>query len=163
MVRKSDQLSWIGERARSSPPPSTGSPDSSEVRGLHNLHDFSSSPICVCMLSHFSLVQLFVTLWIIAHQASLFMGFFRQEYWSGLSCPAPGDLPNLGTEPTSLVALALAGGFFSTSATCKDPLHIFLPQRPPSNSLRNRTSSLPPIMFMNNIVFPELHFHYMSK
>ena len=82
-----------------------------------HFHNFSSSPICVCMLSHFSLVQLFVTLWIIAHQASLFMGFFRQEYWSGLSCPAPGDLPNLGTEPTSLVALALAGGFFSTSAT----------------------------------------------
>ena len=144
MVRKSDQLSWIGKRARSSPPPSTGSPDSSEVRGLHNLHDFSSSPICVCVLSHFSFVQLFVTLWIIAHQAPLFMGFFRQEYWSGLSCPAPGDLPNLGTEPTSLGALALAGGFFSTSTTCKDPLHIFLPQRPPSNSLRNRISSLPP-------------------
>ena len=40
-----------------------------------------------CMLSHFSHVQLFVTLWSVAHQASLSMGFSRQEYWSGLPCP----------------------------------------------------------------------------
>ena len=142
MVRKSDQLSWISERARSSFPRYAGSPDSSEVPGLHNLHDFSPPAPCVCMLSHFSLVQLFVTLWIIAHQAPLFTGFFRQEYLSGLPCPAPGDLPNPGIEPTSLMALSLAGGFFSISATCKDPLHI-LPQLPPSNSPRNKTSSLP--------------------
>ena len=40
------------------------------------------------------------------------MGFSRQEYWSGLACPPPGDLPNLGIEPESLMSLALAGGFF---------------------------------------------------
>ena len=45
----------------------------------------------VCLLSR---VQLFVTLWIIAHQATLSMGFFRQEYWSGLPSPPPGDLPD---------------------------------------------------------------------
>ena len=39
--------------------------------------------------------------WIIAHQASLSMGFFRLEYWSELPCPPPGDLPNPGTEPRS--------------------------------------------------------------
>ena len=41
-----------------------------------------------------------------------------QEYWSGLPCPPPGDLPDLGIEPASLRCPALAGGFFTTSATC---------------------------------------------
>ena len=53
------------------------------------------------MLSRFSLVQLFATLWTVACQAPLSMGFSRQEYWSGLSCPPPGDLPNSGIEPRS--------------------------------------------------------------
>ena len=44
---------------------------------------------------------LFVTLWTIACQAPLYMGFFRQEYWSGLPCPPPGDLANPGIEPVS--------------------------------------------------------------
>ena len=46
-------------------------------------------------------VGLFVTPWIVAQQAPLSMGFSRQEYWSGLPCPPPGDLPNLGMEPGS--------------------------------------------------------------
>ena len=46
------------------------------------------------MLSHFSHIQLFVTLWTVAHQAPLSMRFSRQEYWSGLPCPPPGDLPD---------------------------------------------------------------------
>ena len=53
------------------------------------------------MPSHFSHVQLFVTLWTVACQASLCMGFSRQEYWSGLPLPSPGDLPTSGTEPGS--------------------------------------------------------------
>ena len=48
---------------------------------------------------------------------SLSMGFSRQESWSGLPCPPPGDLPHPGIEPTSLSSPALAGGFFTTSAT----------------------------------------------
>ena len=53
------------------------------------------------------------------------MGFSRQKYWSGLPFPPPGDLPNPGIEPVSLASPALAGGFFTTSATgeagnCKD-------------------------------------------
>ena len=47
----------------------------------------------------------------------LSMGFSRQEYWSGLPSPPPGDLPNPGTEPVSLGCPAIAGGFFITSAT----------------------------------------------
>ena len=47
--------------------------------------------VCVCVLSHFSRVQLFVTLWTIACQARLSMGFSRQEYWSGLPCSQVGS------------------------------------------------------------------------
>ena len=50
---------------------------------------------------------------------SLSMGFSRQEYWTGLPCPPPGDLPNLGTEPVSLMSPAWGGGFFPTSTTWK--------------------------------------------
>ena len=69
------------------------------------------------MLSHFSCVQLFTMLWTVARQAPLSMGFSRQEYRSGLSSPSPGDLPDSGIKPTCLMSLALAGGFFTTSAT----------------------------------------------
>ena len=48
-----------------------------------------------------SCVRLFATLWTVARQAPLFMGFSRQEYWSGLPFPSPGDLPNPGIEPRS--------------------------------------------------------------
>ena len=68
--------------------------------------------LCVCV---FSCVQPFATLWTIAHQAPLSMGFPRQEYWSGLPFPLPRDLSNPGIEPMSLVSPALAGGFFTTS------------------------------------------------
>ena len=51
--------------------------------------------------------------WTVASQASLSMGFPRQVYWSGLPFPSPGDLPNPGMEPTSLMSPALAGRFFS--------------------------------------------------
>ena len=71
----------------------------------------------VCMLSCFSCARLFATPWTVAYQAPLSLGFSRQEYWSGLPCPSPGDLPNPGIEAGSLVSLALAGRFFTTSAT----------------------------------------------
>ena len=48
-----------------------------------------------------SRVRLFATPWTVAHQAPLSMGFSKQEYWSGLPFPSPGDLPNPGIEPTS--------------------------------------------------------------
>ena len=59
------------------------------------------------MLSRFSHVQLFVTLWTIALQAPLFMGFSRQEYGIRLTYPPPEDLPDPGIEPMSPVAPAL--------------------------------------------------------
>ena len=72
-----------------------------------------------CVPSHFSYVQLFETLWTIAHQAPLSMGFSRQEYWSGLTCPPPGDLPDAGIKTMPLQSPASGGGFFTSSATWK--------------------------------------------
>ena len=60
------------------------------------------SYICICMLSHFSCVWLFVTLWT---AAPLSMEFSRQEYWSGLSCSLQRDLPNPGIEPATSLHL----------------------------------------------------------
>ena len=74
---------------------------------------------CGCVLSH---VPLFVTLWTVARQAPLSMGFPRQGCWSGLPFPPPGHLPDPGIEPASLASPALAGGFFTTGATWEDSL-----------------------------------------
>ena len=75
--------------------------------------------VCVCVLSHFSRVRLFASLWTIAHQAPLSMGFsilqVRILEWA--ACPPLGDLPDPGIEPVSLMSLALAGWFFTTSTT----------------------------------------------
>ena len=68
------------------------------------------------MLSHFSHVWVFVTQWVVVCQAPLSMGFCRQEYWSGLPCPPPGDLPNSEIEPVSVRSLSLASKYFTTSA-----------------------------------------------
>ena len=76
-----------------------------------SLHPLPSLIICVWLfgtpwtvkvkVKSLSRVQLFATPWTIAHQASPSMGFSRQEYWSGLPVPSPGDLPNPGIEPRS--------------------------------------------------------------
>ena len=68
----------------------------------------------VCVLGR---VRLFATSWTVACQASLSMGFSRQEYWSGLPFPSPGNIPDPRIKPTSLMSPALAGGFFTTGAT----------------------------------------------
>ena len=68
---------------------------------------------CICVYSVYvsvqslSRVQLFATLWTAACQAPLSTGFSRQEYWSGLPCPSPGDLPNPGIKPMPPVSPAL--------------------------------------------------------
>ena len=60
-------------------------------------------------------------------QAPLSIGFFRHDYWSELPCPLPGDLPDPGIEPSSLMVPVLAGRFFTTSATWEAlyTCHIF--------------------------------------
>ena len=75
-------------------------------------------------LSHFSRVGLCATLWTLAHQAPLSMGFSRHEHWSGLPCPPPGDLPDPGIKPSSLVSPWLAGGFLTTSTIWEVLSHL---------------------------------------
>ena len=113
----------------------------------------------MCLLSCFSSVQLFVTLWTIAHQATLSMGFSRQEYCSGLPFPRPGDLPNLGIElglpaspasqadslpteppgkPSDHPAAAAAKSFQSCPTLC-DPIDGSPPGSPVPGTLQART------------------------
>ena len=69
------------------------------------------------MCCRFSRVWLCATPWTVARQAPLSVGFSRQECWSGLPCPPPGDLPDPGIESMSLKPLALAGRFLTASTT----------------------------------------------
>ena len=66
-----------------------------------------------------------VTLQTGAHKALLPMGYSRQEYWSGLPCPPPGDLSDPGIEPVSLMSPELAGGFFTISTTWEANIQIY--------------------------------------
>ena len=77
------------------------------------MHYFNKFALHACVLS---CVWLFATSWTVAHQASLSMGFFRQEYWSGLPLPSPGDLLDPGIEP---VSPALAGRSFTAQPSGK--------------------------------------------
>ena len=80
---------------------------------------------CAWVLSHFTCVRLFGTPWTFACQAPWSMEFSRQEYWSGLPCPPPGDLSDSEIKPTSLMSHALAGRFFTTNATWEVQLFIW--------------------------------------
>ena len=85
------------------------------------------------ILSH---VWFFATPWTVAHQAPLSIGFFRQEYYSGLPFPSRGDLPNPGIESASPAPPALAGGFFTTEPLGKTNQYSSL-------TIRNLFLSLP--------------------
>ena len=80
-------------------------------------HSLWEVPVCVCLLSHFNHVQLCATLRTVSCQAPLSMGFSEARILDGLPCPPPGDLPNPGIEPMSLMYPELAGRFFTTSMT----------------------------------------------
>ena len=81
----------------------------------------------VHMLSHFSYIQLFATLWTVNLQAPLYLGFSRREYWNELPCPPPGHLPNPGIKPSSRISPALAGRFFTSVATCGPCVNSYSP------------------------------------
>ena len=70
----------------------------------------------VCVLSRFSRAQLFATPWTVPSQAPLSIGFSRQEHWSKLPCPSPGDLPDPGIKSMALASPALGDRFFTTHA-----------------------------------------------
>ena len=106
-----------------------------------------------------------MTLWTVDRQAPLSIGFSRQEYWSGLPCPPPGDLPVPGIEPAYLRSPALAGGFFTTAAaadaaaaaakslqscpTLRDPRDGSPPGSPVPGILQARTLEWVAISFSN--------------
>ena len=71
---------------------------------------------CALLLGH---IWFFVTLWTVAHQAPLSVGFSKQEFWSGVPFPTPGSLPDPGIESTNLASPALTSGLFTISATWK--------------------------------------------
>ena len=78
--------------------------------------------VCVCVCVHaqsLSHVRLFAILCTIVHHTLLSTEFLRQEYWSRLPVPTPGDLLNLGMQPASLESPAFAGGFFTTEISGK--------------------------------------------
>ena len=74
---------------------------------------------CMCVLSH---ILFFVTPWTVAGQVPLSTEFSRQEYWSGMLFPTPGDISEPGIEPTLLASPALLGGFFTTAPPGKSLL-----------------------------------------
>ena len=89
-----------------SPHPAQSSPKSShqveswwQSLDWANMAQGTPTPVPVCVLRHLSRVWLFSTLWTIARQTPLSMGFSRQEYWSGLPCPPPGFFPTQGSNP----------------------------------------------------------------
>ena len=92
---------------------------------------------CCALLRYISCVQLCVTPWIVACQDPLSMGFSRQEYWSGVPFPSPGDLSNTGIQSTPLTSQALAGGIFTTSTTWRAPKDALLASQGKEGLLRN--------------------------
>ena len=107
------------------------------------------------MLSHFSCVQLFATLWTVACQAALCMGFLRQEYWSGLPCPSPGDLPDPGIKLAPPAAPTLQANSLWRS-------HWGSPIFPHStpNSLANIISSI--LLILNQTILHEFYFDHFN-
>ena len=95
-------------------------PNLKNLTGCKHMYVFGGGGLCMCVCGGVcmhaqTLVHLCVTLWMVARQTPLSMGFSRQDYWSGLPCLSSGDLPGPGIE--SLTSPALAGRFFTTSAT----------------------------------------------
>ena len=94
----------------------------------------ATSCMPACVRSHFRMSN-YATRWTVACQVPLSTGFSRHIYWNGLPCPTPGDLPDPGTEPSSLIFLALEGGFFITGTTWEALRYVILPSICPCHSL----------------------------
>ena len=82
--------------------------------------------LCCAVFSRVSHVQLFVAPWTVAHQAPLSVAFSRQEYWSGLPLPIPGDLPDPGIETASLLEFIIA--YLYNICICDSVLYTQTPQ-----------------------------------
>ena len=119
------------------------------------------------ILSWFSCVWLFATVWTIACQATLSLGFSRQEYWSELPCPPSGDLPDPGIKPEALASLTLAGRFFTTNATWEahKTMEIQLKERIYASELKETKCLLPFWVFslLFRLKFPSLNFVFSTS
>ena len=93
------------------------------------------------MLRSFSHVSLFVTLWTVACQAPLSMGFSRQEYWSGLPFPPQGCLHDPGIELVSIMFPVLVGKFFTTSTTWEPPKIYIYVRCPGGSAITNQPAN----------------------
>ena len=109
--------------------------------------------VCVCVLSCFGSVQLFGTIWTIACQASLSMGFSRQKYCSGFPCPSPGGLPNPAIEPMSFMSPALGRQHLLTSATWEAPNLHSLCLKIKGCELNHHNSFQPILKFCEIVVY----------
>ena len=89
---------------------------------MEYMHTYMFSIVVYCLVAKLYPTS-FVTPWTVAHQVPLSMEFSRQEYWSGLPFPSPGDLPDSRMEP---VSPALAGGFFTTEPPGKPIYFIYI-------------------------------------
>ena len=97
----------------------SGSGRCAQLLGAHGV--LAPAPSALRLPSRFSPVRLLVTLWAVACKAPLSMGFSGEEYWGGVPQPPPGDLPDPGIEPASLMSPALIGRFFTIRATWEIP------------------------------------------
>ena len=114
--------------------------------------DLHSLWLRACM--HAKLHQLvsdFATPRTVARQAPLSIGFSRQQYWSGLPCPPPGDLPDPGIKPVSLTSPVLAGGFFTTSTTWEATMSYTLLVLKSPNYILGQAASCPFCRWVNSI------------
>ena len=112
---------------------------------FHFTQPFNATWVLLCLT--------FATLWTVDSQAPLFMGFSRQEYWSGFSFPSPRDLPNPRIEPQSLKLPALADRFFTNSATWEAPQFS-------SVQFSSVTQLCPPLCDPMNCSTPGLPVHH---
>ena len=114
---------------------------------------YSLPTLHVCMLSRFSHVWLFATLWTVAHQAALSKGISKQEYWSGFPCPpAPGNLPETGIKPVSPVAPVLLVDSLTLShqgSPCQSPWFVVICQFPRHKYLHHGWEQATRIMSLN--------------
>ena len=95
-----------------------------------------------CVISHFICVRFFAALWIVACLVPLSIRFSRQEYWGGLLCPPPRDLPYPGIKPTSLASPAL----FTTCAPWEAPSLVHSPTEQLASQKRNPGSPIPHLL-----------------
>ena len=105
----------------------------------------------------------FETPWTVSHPAPLSMGFSRQEYWSRLPFPPPGDLSDPRMEPTSLVSPALAGGVLTTSSTWEGCFHIATDWNTLSLSVKDKLENLQRIRELSKGMWGEQYTGFLKK